>query len=253
MKSFFNHQRVRLLAVLIILGVNSHSPSPLHAMMDDSSDENALAILRKKPVVVLALDGGGARGLATAKILQNVQEELDKKLDQAKPLTDVFDLFAGTSTGGLIALMLASDHPIDECVNLYKTESPKIFSATWSHTLKTGNGWWGPKYDATAGLESLLDEILKETRLCEAKKPVFVTTFNPENNKLLLLDSVHAKNPEPGYNAIKMKEAARATTAAPTYFSAPILTIESSLLKDASLLLGDEWYVKLFAPLTVVD
>ena len=61
--------------------------------------------------LILSCDGGGIRGLITVMILQ----ELDKQI----PFLEKIDLFTGTSTGGLIALGLASGVPIANIVNIY--------------------------------------------------------------------------------------------------------------------------------------
>ena len=68
----------------------------------------------KKPFKILALDGGGIKGLYTASLLSKLEEKSGKKAG------DCFDLIAGTSTGGLIALGLAADKPSQDLVNLYE-------------------------------------------------------------------------------------------------------------------------------------
>jgi len=72
--------------------------------------------------LILSCDGGGIRGLITAMILQ----ELDKQI----PFLDKIDLFTGTSTGGIIALGLASGIPIADVVNIYNssTNCSQIFT-----------------------------------------------------------------------------------------------------------------------------
>ena len=57
---------------------------------------------------ILSLDGGGVRGLSTLLILRDIMEEIGRRTGMspaAKP-SDYFDLIGGTSTGGLIAIML---------------------------------------------------------------------------------------------------------------------------------------------------
>jgi patatin-like phospholipase/acyl hydrolase len=57
---------------------------------------------------ILALDGGGVRGLSSLLILQKLMEEIEDKKKDGKPALpcEYFDLICGTSTGGLIAIML---------------------------------------------------------------------------------------------------------------------------------------------------
>ena len=70
--------------------------------------------MTKKPVRILSLDGGGVRGLSTLLILKELMAQLSREMESPEddsqfslPLPcDYFDLICGTSTGGLIALML---------------------------------------------------------------------------------------------------------------------------------------------------
>jgi patatin-like phospholipase/acyl hydrolase len=57
---------------------------------------------------ILSLDGGGVRGLSTLLILRDIMEEIGRKMGTSTPAKpcDYFDLIGGTSTGGLIAIML---------------------------------------------------------------------------------------------------------------------------------------------------
>jgi predicted acylesterase/phospholipase RssA len=76
---------------------------------------------RTRPFLILSCDGGGIRGLLTARIIERLQKEV--------PFLDRVDLFAGTSTGGIIALGLAHGlHPA-ELVALYRDRGPEIFTA----------------------------------------------------------------------------------------------------------------------------
>lgn len=70
--------------------------------------------------LILTCDGGGIRGLITAMLIDKLNEELN--------FLDKIDLFAGTSTGGLIALGLASGLPISQLVDIYSISNcPNIF------------------------------------------------------------------------------------------------------------------------------
>lgn len=70
--------------------------------------------------LILSCDGGGIRGLITAMIIQQI--------DQQTGFLDKVDLFAGTSTGGIIALALASGLPISKIVGLYSDNCSQIFT-----------------------------------------------------------------------------------------------------------------------------
>lgn len=71
---------------------------------------------------ILSLDGGGARGAFTSGFLL----ELENKI--GSPLTDYFDLIAGTSTGGVIAVLLALGYPMEKIIKIYTEELKQVFT-----------------------------------------------------------------------------------------------------------------------------
>ncbi len=77
--------------------------------------------IEKRPFKILCIDGGGIKGLYSAKLLACLETEFNTLLSEQ------FDLICGTSTGGIIALGAASGIPMDEIVNFYKNnDSVKI-------------------------------------------------------------------------------------------------------------------------------
>ncbi len=88
---------------------------------------------------VLSLDGGGAKGFYTLGVLKEIEAMV------GRPLWECFDLIFGTSTGGIIAALLALGHSVDEIHTLYKEHVPAIMrqrtahkrSASLSHLAKT--------------------------------------------------------------------------------------------------------------------
>lgn len=102
----------------------------------------------RRSVNVLSLDGGGVRGLSTLIILRVllclVNQKLNPTNHNGTPIhpSKVFDLIVGTSTGGLIALMMVKfDMSVDECIEKYKELSQKIFRQ-W-HVLGYASGGFG--------------------------------------------------------------------------------------------------------------
>jgi patatin-like phospholipase/acyl hydrolase len=71
---------------------------------------------------ILSLDGGGARGAFTAGFLLELEEKI------GSPLTDYFDLLAGTSTGSVITVLLAIGRPMTEIENIYSCNLKKVFT-----------------------------------------------------------------------------------------------------------------------------
>jgi uncharacterized protein len=112
--------------------------------------------------VILSLDGGGIRGAATAQFLHRVEEKLHS--DHEKSIRDCVDFYAGTSTGSIIALALATtDLSMSAISDLYDfNTAAKIF--------KESRGWLeidginAPKFEAkgkTSTLEKGVETISK--------------------------------------------------------------------------------------------
>ena len=102
---------------------------------------------------ILSIDGGGIRGIYPATILAEIEKHLPE------PLYKYFDLIAGTSTGGIVALAIGLGFKATEIVGFYETYGPKIFGGwrSWKaikHLVST-------KYD-NKELQKALEETFKE-------------------------------------------------------------------------------------------
>jgi patatin-like phospholipase/acyl hydrolase len=112
---------------------------------------------------LLALDGGGVRGLSSLMILRRLMLTVDLEFPP-KPC-EYFDLIGGTSTGGLIAVMLGRLRmTVDECIVAYTSLSDKVFEKK-SHRVKI-NGKLQGRFDAAA-LEVGIKQILQDRGLGE--------------------------------------------------------------------------------------
>jgi hypothetical protein len=79
---------------------------------------------------VLCLDGGGVRGLSTLQILKRLQKMMVEMGYANIPPCQIFDMICGTSTGGLIAIMLGRlCMTVDDCIRLYKNLAKSIFNS----------------------------------------------------------------------------------------------------------------------------
>lgn len=179
---------------------------------------------------ILALDGGGVRGLITLGILEAIERELAGR--SGRPdfvLSDYFDLIAGTSTGSIIATGLAMGMKVDDLVRLYLKYSPSIFPKTRRKGLLVN------KYDA-APLEKLLTEVvgdealetqkLKTGLMICAKRmdtdSAWVLTNNPAAKYWDCEDDSFFPN-----RLYKIRMLVRASTAAPTFFAPVLIDISS--------------------------
>src|SRR5258708_2522641 len=79
-----------------------------------------------KEFKVLSIDGGGMKGIYSARILQELENIITRKNSNER-LVDYFDLICGTSTGGLIALALSQRVPASDIVEFYEKNGSLIF------------------------------------------------------------------------------------------------------------------------------
>ncbi len=164
---------------------------------------------------VLAVDGGGIRGIIPALVLAEIEARTNR------PISDLFDLFAGTSTGGIIALGLVKpggDGKVEksaaDIVNIYRQTGTKIFPQTFLQGLRVGLVR-GAKYDA-AGLETVVKDQFGDIRLKDALKPAIIPAHDIGQQKPMFFKSEKAKlSPADDF---AMRDVVRATTAAPTFF-----------------------------------
>ena len=166
---------------------------------------------------MLSIDGGGIRGIIPAMVLAELEQRAER------PARELFDLAAGTSTGGIIACALATGRPASEIVRLYLDEGPEIFHRTVGRRLTTGDGLLDERY-ADDALESALDAYLGTATLGDAQLDVLITAYD-----LHARETVFFKSWRPEWRDVLMRDAARATAAAPTYFE-PLLLGQRSLV-----------------------
>ena len=165
-----------------------------------------------KSMKILAIDGGGIRGIIPAVILTEIQRRLGQDLWQS------FDLIAGTSTGGIIALGIGTDcnqgqpYAPDELVKLYVDNGPAIFKKNF---LTPERELILPKYSPDS-LEAALAKFFHNTEFLTSRTPLLISSYDLQGQLPFFFKS-HRIAADPTYNW-KVREIARATSAAPTYF-----------------------------------
>jgi uncharacterized protein len=157
-------------------------------------------------VRVLAIDGGGIRGLIPALVLAEIERRTSRRI------ADLVDLVAGTSTGAILACALTRPDPLPaaQVADLYVQEGPKIFDRSLLKIVTSVDGYLDEKYD-DSGLVAALQKYLGETLLAEATVPVLLTAYDVQGRAAVLLRSGKAGD-------LSMVDAAHASSAAPTYF-----------------------------------
>ncbi len=95
---------------------------------------------------VLAIDGGGIRGIIPALVLTEIERRSGKRI------FELFDLIAGTSTGGILACALCAPDPLpaEQLVAIYEEEGPAIFDRSVWQRIRSAEGLLDEKYDAGA-------------------------------------------------------------------------------------------------------
>jgi uncharacterized protein len=170
---------------------------------------------------IVSLDGGGIRGVLTARLLQRVE--------QAKPFLQRVDLFTGTSTGGILALGLAHGLSPAQLVQLYVEQGDDIFESRDLLDKVSGpaDELWRADYSnkgLTSALEHSFQDKARALTLGHLKKKVLIPTFDLDNGAKP--PEVRAWKPKflhnyetPGNDrAVGVIDAALRTSAAPTYF-----------------------------------
>ncbi len=80
---------------------------------------------------ILALDGGGVRGIVALAFLKKIERTLEAEAGRFVRLCDYFDLIGGTSTGAIIAVGLALGHTVDQIRDFYVRLAPRVFRPPW--------------------------------------------------------------------------------------------------------------------------
>ncbi len=153
---------------------------------------------------VLAIDGGGIRGLIAALVLAEIERR------SRRPIARLFDLVAGTSTGAVLTCVLTRPNPMPaaEAAALYEREGPQVFDRSFVKKVTSLGGLIDERYDAR-GLVASLRRHLGDIRLAQATTRLAITTYDLQARQALVLRTD---------DDMSMVDAAHASSAAPTYF-----------------------------------
>jgi patatin-like phospholipase/acyl hydrolase len=171
---------------------------------------------------ILALDGGGIRGVVSAKILERVQQKV------GKPLNEYFDLIAGTSTGSILAAGLVLGMSPKELIDIYRMRGEEIFSSSF---LRQKITYWlnQPKY-SNRGLKKVLQHYFGDIPLENLREESIKRqpNSNPKARLLILAYSTSQRytnfflsplvDENPWYKDAKVWEVCLSSASAPTFF-----------------------------------
>jgi patatin-like phospholipase/acyl hydrolase len=180
---------------------------------------------------ILSLDGGGIKGVYAASALATLEQVTEKRC------IDHFDLIAGTSTGGILALGIALGFSAERLLDFYLSRGQYIFPHTsLASGIRSTLRWCvAPKYPQEA-LRQELTNILGDYRLADAKTRLAIPSYDAIGGRIYVFKTRHNKSFAKDERALAV-DVALATSAAPTYFGAAPFPLH----KGASYVDGGVW------------
>ncbi|WP_299050165.1 CBASS cGAMP-activated phospholipase [uncultured Nocardioides sp.] len=174
---------------------------------------------------ILALDGGGAKALFTAHVLAHIEDDLGVRI------TDHFDLVAGTSAGGIVALGLGAGLRPKAIAEHFGDLVNRVFPARLQRKARLGR-LSKPAYDSDA-LHEVLVEVLGERALGDSCLRLVIPSWDLQRGEVHIFKTRHSERLTRDWR-IKMVDVALATAAAPTFFRA-------ARVNDSPLIDGGVW------------
>jgi hypothetical protein len=200
---------------------------------------NASASIASKRKI-LAIDGGGIKGAFPASFLAAVEEATGKRI------ADHFDLIAGTSTGGIIALGLGLGLSARDILRFYQEQGRRVFgqefdgaglwdrfSSFWRKQERRVRQIVGPAYNPLA-LKTALERAFGAKRLADSNVRLLIPAYSISTRSVYVFKTAHHRRFEVDHKRTAV-DVALATAAAPTYF--PAHAVED----DALLVDGGVW------------
>lgn len=170
---------------------------------------------------VLSIDGGGIRGVIPAVLLKHIEEKVGKHV------ADIFDLIVGTSTGGILAAGLTvpkrdgtPKFSADDILALFTDRGREIFGRSFWRGITSVGGAFDESYDHKP-LEKILKEYLGDATLKDCIVPIILPSYDIEQREPYFLKTRRAREKKDRNHYLR--DAVRATSAAPTYFEPTVI------------------------------
>jgi patatin-like phospholipase/acyl hydrolase len=182
---------------------------------------------------ILSLDGGGIRGVFPAAFLARLEEHLEH------PIGRYFDLIAGTSTGGIIAIGLGLGLSAADILKLYVEQGPAIFDQehgaieNWVRQKLRGMAHLFVTKHSSEPLRRALEGVFGRRRLGESHTRLVIPAWHPVLERVYIYKTAHHPRLETDYRQPAI-DAAMATAAAPTFLK-PHMTESSIELVDGGV------------------
>ena len=157
---------------------------------------------------ILAIDGGGIKGIFPASFLASVEEETKG------PIGDYFDLIVGTSTGGIIALGLGLGFTAKDLLSFYEELGGQVFAG---NRLLGFVRWIGFSKYSQKPLRKVLESKFHSLRIGDSRRRLVIPSLNLETGEVHVFKTAHHPRFQKDYKE-RVIDVALATAAAPTYF-----------------------------------
>lgn len=192
---------------------------------------------------ILALDGGGAKALFTAHVLARLEQDLGVSI------SDSFDLIAGTSAGGIVALAMGTGLSPSEIVTHFKSLVETVFPSARRRWWRRLGQLTRPIYDADA-LRTSLEGVLGENKLGDSAKRLVIPTWDVQVDAVHIFKTPHHRRLRRDWR-IPMVDVALATSAAPLYF--PAARVDGHRLIDGGVWANNPSVVAITEAVSMLD
>lgn len=174
---------------------------------------------------ILSLDGGGIRGLVLLKQIVKLEEIV------GKPLNQHFNLISGTSTGGIIAVLLSLGYSAKELLNIYTVHGKKIFKKQFLRF-----GIFRPKYNDKY-FNKIIKEYVGDKMLSDILNDLVIIGYDVDSREKIIFKSRKAKiNVNKNYTLF---DVIRSTASAPTFFKPHIINKTNHHYVDGGLVINN--------------
>lgn len=174
---------------------------------------------------ILSLDGGGIRGVMSARILQEIEQQIQQRKGQS--LQEYFDLVAGTSTGALIAGAIISGMNSNQIIDIYQNEGLEIFPYQSRFSPKrlpliSKYGLSAPKF-SNEGLINVMKKYLVKNqvpiKIKDVVKPnILIVAYDMSKDEPWFFNNNNNNIFSQWYSNLPLWEICVSSASAPTYF-----------------------------------
>lgn len=188
----------------------SHPAVKARTVAAEFGEQTQLAMGNDNVFNILALDGGGIRGIYGAHILAKLENTL------GTPIRERFDLIAGTSTGSILAGAASMGTPLEAPLGLFETQAHRIFSRRKFSIFACIRSRY-----STHSLDRVIGDCLPDVTMREVPTPLMIASSDISTGGVHVFKSRYLEDLDEPYmrdGDVRLRDAILASCAAPTYF-----------------------------------